>query len=231
MKYPFSLVKKSFHNQEPWFNVLFLKIITIPLTYLIVNFTKITPNIISVLSLIFGILSAYFYFSGNVLLGGIIYFISYIFDAIDGKVARIIKTGKPYGEWMDIAIDRLNLTLISTGIAYNYFLISEDFKLLLLNSFFLGLTFIGSESRYHIDIYKLKNPTKEVDIDFTSKYNKWCKKRGLIKEPISLVEIFLFYLIIAPQFNIELYSCIIVILFLALRIFKQQFFWIHVNKS
>lgn len=228
MKYPYSQVKKSFHNQEPWLNVLLIKYITIPLTFLVVNYTKITPNIISIISLIFGMMSAYFYFSGSVVLGAIMYLISYVFDAIDGKVARLTKTGKVYGAWLDIFIDRINLMLISTAISYNFLIENQDYRLIILNSLFLGLTFIGSESRYNIDMYKRKTNFKEKQP--SAKFKIWCKNKGLIYEPISLVEIFIFYLIIAPQLNIELYTLIIVILFLFLRIIKQQFFWIYVSK-
>ena len=224
MKYSYSSIQSSLHSQEPWINVIIFKYITIPLVYFIVNNTKITPNIISIISLIFGMSSAYFYFTNEVFFGGLFYFISYIFDAIDGKVARIKGSGKPYGEWLDMAIDRLNLLFISTAIAYNYFVAFEDVSLLFLNSFFLGLFFIGSESRYFINLYKLKNSITEP-IKNKSKYQKWCKKNGLINEPISLVELLLFYLIIAPQFEVEFYSCIIIILFFILRILKQQLFW------
>lgn len=228
MKYAYSEVKKSFHNQEPWLNVLLIKYITIPLTFLVVNFTKITPNIISGMSLVFGIMSAFFYFSGSLLLGAIMYIISYILDAIDGKVARLTNTGKVYGAWLDIFIDRINMMLISTAISYNFYLENQDFRLMLLNSFFLGLLFIGSESRYNIDFYKQKVNFKEDSP--RSKFKIWCKNKGLIYEPISLVEIFIFYIIVSPQLGIELYTCVITILFLILRIIKQQFFWKHVSK-
>ena len=225
MKYSFSSIQSSLHSQEPWINVIIFKYITIPLVYFIVNYTKITPNTISIISLIFGMSSAYFYFTNEVFCGGLFYLISYIFDAIDGKVARIKGSGKPYGEWLDMAIDRLNLTFISTAIACNYFVDFEDVSILFLNSFFLGLFFIGSESRYFINLYKLKNSITENSLTSKSKYQKWCRKKGLINEPISLVELLLFYLIIAPQFEVEFYSCIIIILFFILRILKQQLFW------
>lgn len=225
MKYNYSSIQSSLHSQEPWINVIIFKYITIPLVYFIVNYTKITPNIISIISLILGMSSAYFYFTNEVFFGGLFYLISYIFDAIDGKVARIKGSGKPYGEWLDMAIDRLNLLFISTAIAYNYFVAFEDVSLLFLNSFFLGLFFIGSESRYFINLYKLKNSITENSLTSKSKYQKWCRKKGLINDPISLVELLLFYLIIAPQLQIEFYSCIIIILFLILRILKQQLFW------
>jgi hypothetical protein len=196
-----------------------------------VNYTKITPNIISLLSIFFGIYSAYNYTVDNVFLGGLMYFISYIFDATDGKVARITQTGKPYGAWLDICIDRLNLVFITTAIAYNYYINTNDATIVFLNCLFLGLAFIGWESRYNIDYYKLKHNIQIVHKESDSKYAKWCKNKGVIKAPISLPEIFLFYLIIAPSLKLEFYSLIVIILFLFLRIVLQQNFWFNVIKS
>lgn len=232
MKHSYNSIKNSFHSEEPWINIFLLKYITIPLVYLMVNYTKITPNIISILSMSFGLYSAYCYFTGDLTLGALMYFVSYIFDATDGKVARITKTGMPYGAWLDICIDRLNLLLISTAIAYNNYNYTNNVTLVFLNCLFLGLAFIGWESRYNIDFFKLKNniPSKIAKKSY-SKYEKWCKKKSVIKSPVSLPEIFLFYLIIAPLFSIEFQSLIIIIFFLLLRIIFQQNFWLSVTKN
>lgn len=232
MKYSYIQIKNSFHSQEPWINVFILKYITLPLVYLMVNYTKITPNIISLLSITFGVCSAYSYTVGDTLLGGLMYFISYIFDATDGKVARITKTGKPYGAWLDICIDRVNLVLITTAIAYNYYTNTNDINIILFNCLFLGLAFMGWESRYNIDYYKLKHQLSDIkELNKNSSYGNWCEKKGVIKTPISLPELFLFYLIIAPNLKLEFYSLIIMIFFLALRILLQQKFWFSVNKN
>ena len=231
MKYSYNSVKTSFHSQEPWINVFLLKYITLPLVYFMVNYTKITPNLISLLSIAFGLYSAYNYLIGNVLLGGLMYFVSYIFDATDGKVARITKTGKPYGAWLDICIDRLNLVLITTAIAYNYYVETNEMTIVFLNCLFLGFAFIGWESRYNIDYFKLKQNIKGSFAESHSKYSKWCKDKGVIKAPVSLPEIFLFYLILAPILNIEIYTLLTVTLILALRIILQQKFWINVVKN
>lgn len=229
MKYSYSSIKKSFHNQEPWINVLFLKYITMPLVYFMVNFTKITPNIISILSITFGFFSAYSYYIGETIIGGLMYFVSYIFDATDGKVARITRTGKPYGAWMDICIDRINLVLISTAIAFNFYSYSGDVSIIFLNCFFLGFAFIGWESRYNIDIYKIKkNIEVRKETKNSSRYSKWCKSKGLINAPISLPEIFLFYLIFAPSLHVEIISLFIICACLILRILLQQKFWVGV---
>jgi|TARA_B110000977_G_scaffold185281_1_gene249946 phosphatidylglycerophosphate synthase len=231
MKYSYNLIKNSLHSQEPWINVFLLKYITFPLVYLMVNYTKITPNIISLLSIIFGLFSAYNYMLGDVILGGVMYFVSYIFDATDGKVARIKETGKPYGAWLDICIDRFNLIIITTSIAYNVYVISGDVNIIFLNCFFLGLAFVGWESRYNIDYYKLKHMFKDSVTKSHSKYHKWCQKKGVIKAPISLPELFLFYLIFAPIFKIEFYTLSMLIFFLVLRLIAQQKFWLDVLKN
>ena len=217
MKYSYNTIQKSLHSQEPWINVFLLKYITFPLVYIIVNYTKITPNIISLLSITFGVYSAYNYMLGNVLLGGSMYFISYVFDALDGKVARIKETGRPYGAWLDICIDRFNLIIITTSIAYNVYVKSGDVNIIFLNCFFLGFAFVGWESRYNIDYYKLKHMFKESVTRNHSKYHKWCQKKGIIKAPISLPELFLFYLIFAPIFKIEFYTLSMIIFFFSIK--------------
>lgn len=227
----FKEIKATFHSEEPWTNMFIFSYITIPLVYLMVNFTRITPNIISLWSFLFGIVSAVLFFNGFVVYGALVYTISYILDATDGKVARLTKTCKVYGAWFDIFVDRSNLTLITSSIAYNCYIQTGNIDLLFLNSLFLGLTFIGFESRYNITIYELKNNMISKDSNLKiSKYAKWCKKYGVIKEPISLVELFLFYMIIAPIFGWELFAVWISIIMLIVRIIKQQKFWVDVNK-
>ena len=231
MKYSYNSIKSSLHSQEPWVNVFLLKYITLPLVYVMVNYTKITPNIISLLSLMFGLFSAYNYFLGDVLLGGAMYFVSYIFDATDGKVARIKDIGKPYGAWLDICIDRLNLIIIATSIAYNGYVKSGDINIIFLNCFFLGLAFVGWESRYNIDYYKLKHKTKGSVTKSEYKYHKWCVKKGVIKAPITLPELFLFYLIFSPILKLEFHTLSILIFFLIIRLIAQQKFWLDVIKN
>ena len=231
MKYTYSQIKNSFHAQEAWINVFFFKHITVPLTYFVTNHTRITPNVISIISLILGLGSAFFYLNGTLLLAGTMYFVSYVFDAIDGKVARITKTGKPYGAWFDIAVDRINLTLISLAISYRYYENNEDVSILIYNILFLAVSFIGSESRNQIDNYKLKHHYVQKEKREKSAYEEWCESKGVIKEPISLPEVFLFLLIASPQLGVEKITFVIVIVLLCLRLIKQQLFWIDVSKN
>lgn len=230
-RFTYKEIKDSFHSEEPWINIFVFSHITIPLVYFMVNFTRITPNIISILSLILGIASAVLYFYGFVISAAVMYLLSYILDATDGKVARLTNTGKNYGAWFDIFVDRMNLTLISTAISYHYYAEHTSIDLLLYNSIFLGLAFIGSESRYNITLFQTKNNIIDNTVKISmSRYDQWRKKHRLIKEPISLPEIFIFYLVIAPVFGLEIFAVVINIVFLIIRLLKQQKFWIDANK-
>lgn len=232
MKYKYSEIKNYFHNREPWLNVFVFSIITKPLTFAVVNFTQITPNHISLLSLSFGLGSAYCIAVGNIHLGVLLYFISYVFDAIDGKVARIKKNGKVYGGWMDILIDRINLTLISSAISLNYYNNTQDVSIFLLNMLFLGLAFIGWESRYNIDLFSIKRGLEQPkEIVPTGGYAKWTYDLGLDLSPISLVEVFLFYLMVSPVFGWELEAQLFAIFMLCVRLIMQQKFWYEASNQ
>lgn len=232
MKYKYSEIKNYFHSREPWLNVFVFSFITKPLTFLVVNYTRITPNHISLFSLIFGLCAAYFIAIGEVNFGVSLYVISYVFDAIDGKVARIKKNGKIYGGWMDILIDRLNLTLISSAISFNYYTNTEDISIFLLNMLFLGLAFIGWESRYNIDLFSIKNGLEKSKESVPSDgYAKWTYDLGLDLSPISLVEVFLFYLIVSPVLGWELEAQLFAIFMLFVRLVMQQKFWYEISNQ
>lgn len=84
-------------------------------------FSFIHPNLLSLLSLIFAIISGiFFYFSTGENL--FLYFASFFvllngfFDAIDGKVAKLTKKASRKGDFIDHTIDRYSDVFILGGI-------------------------------------------------------------------------------------------------------------------
>ncbi len=67
-----------------------------------------TPNIITTMSLLFGMLSIYCFTQKQFVLAGLFYFISYIFDCTDGHFARkynmVTDFGDLYDHFKDISI-------------------------------------------------------------------------------------------------------------------------------
>ena len=119
-----------------------------------------TPNLITTLSLIFGLLSVYFYYLKNYLVCGLCWFVSYFFDCMDGNFARKYKMTSEYGDLYDHISD------ISVGILLLYFFIKNktvlvNFKiivsiifvvLILLTSYYLGCQeeYTKKENKNHL---------------------------------------------------------------------------------
>jgi archaetidylinositol phosphate synthase len=90
------------------------------------GFSKINPNVLSWLSLIFAIIaSLFFYFSSpefesaNYYLFGAAFFVflNGLFDAIDGKVAKLTNKVSLMGDFLDHALDRFADVFIVGGLA------------------------------------------------------------------------------------------------------------------
>src|SRR5665648_740022 len=87
----------------------------------IANKIHLHPNILTVIGLIMGILSAYMFAIGNLLAGGIFILLSGFFDIIDGAVARNHNSQSPFGSILDSTTDRFTDAFILIGIAYGGF--------------------------------------------------------------------------------------------------------------
>lgn len=83
----------------------------------IISKTGITPNILTALSFISGLISIYFLFSSR-LLFAIFIILSVIFDILDGNLARYTKKKTKFGSYLDDTSDRfVNLLMI---LKYNF---------------------------------------------------------------------------------------------------------------
>ncbi len=81
--------------------------------------TPITPNQVTILSLVIGIVSAAFFSHGThtyTMTAGVLYFISTIFDQCDGEVARAKQMESDFGRVFDIIVDSIVNAAIVIGI-------------------------------------------------------------------------------------------------------------------
>jgi hypothetical protein len=71
-----------------------------------------TPNMVTTLSLVTGIISAYMVHKKNYKLAGILFFIAYYFDCVDGKFARKYNMVTKIGDYYDHISDIIKFVLI-----------------------------------------------------------------------------------------------------------------------
>ncbi|MGB5932579.1 MAG: CDP-alcohol phosphatidyltransferase family protein, partial [Anaerolineae bacterium] len=94
-----------------------------PLTSLLVS-TKLTPNQISLLSFVVGLISGALFAFGSyplVAIGGLTAQIASVIDGCDGEVARLKHATSKSGAWFDAVLDRVADAVIMTGMTYGSF--------------------------------------------------------------------------------------------------------------
>jgi CDP-L-myo-inositol myo-inositolphosphotransferase len=126
--------------------------------------TGITPNQISIISTVIGLVGASFFFNGEyfyLILGGILIHIHSIVDGCDGEVARLKLRQSKYGGWIDSVLDRYVDAAIILGLAYGYWSMTGDTTIWIIGFFALIGSFLNSYTSDKYDsIFKNGDMTK-----------------------------------------------------------------------
>jgi len=64
-----------------------------------------TPNMITTISLVFGLLACYLYYKSYYIYAALAYIVSYFFDTMDGYFARLYDMGSVFGSYYDSISD------------------------------------------------------------------------------------------------------------------------------
>jgi len=169
------------------------------IVYFLVKFlkkTKITPNQITLFSNILRLFAVGFFAFGNTLqiaIGGVLIYFSYVFDVVDGSLARAIKKFSPLGEWYDRLGDQIFYALFFLSIPHGIALRTG------LNEIWMWslIAFAGYESIFIIQEHFKKIFSFGFDI-----IKRERKKRRMIRD-LMLNDFFITHtLAIAAIFNI-----------------------------
>lgn len=107
---------------EEFFDLFFYR----PLAFLLVKAiysTNITPNQLTVISMVFGVIGGFFYSIGNhntFIIGAALILIYNVVDCSDGQLARLKKNGTAVGRILDGIADYLVSFAAYFGIAFGY---------------------------------------------------------------------------------------------------------------
>ncbi|HEU5080266.1 MAG TPA: CDP-alcohol phosphatidyltransferase family protein [Opitutaceae bacterium] len=99
--------------------------------------TPVSPNQVSVVATILGVLSAFFMARGDyvaVLFGAALFQFSAIVDCVDGELARILFKESPLGKWLDIIGDQVVHIAVFLGVGVGLFRAHADAPVLALAS-------------------------------------------------------------------------------------------------
>lgn len=117
--------------RDSWWTVFLVDPLACRLALLVANYTSITPNGLTRLSMLIGAASAVCFSQGRLAEGAILFYASFAVDCMDGKVARLKGTGTPFGLWLDYVGDRIRVACCAFGLAYGQYVENGELDFLL----------------------------------------------------------------------------------------------------
>lgn len=149
-KYSYDDISKMIKPIDAWWCRFIMEPLTIRPTLFIANKTNIKPAHITYLSFISNITSVCFFSFGSCLfliLGAILFELSFILDCIDGKLARLTNSVSEFGGRLDYIGGVLYTNLTLPALLLSQFAFQSKFK-----PFLLGIIYIVISDLQHFKI-------------------------------------------------------------------------------
>jgi phosphatidylglycerophosphate synthase len=112
-------VRATAKPRDAWWTVLLVDPVAIRLVRWWAPYQWITPNRITLAAFILGVGAAGAFAQGShgwLIIGALLYHVSFIFDCVDGKLARVRGTGSVFGLWLDFIFDRLLVLICAAAL-------------------------------------------------------------------------------------------------------------------
>jgi hypothetical protein len=113
-------------SRDSWWTVFMVDPLACRLALFVANHTSITPNGLTRLSMAIGFASAAAFAEGALVLGAVLFYLSFTVDCMDGKIARLKGTGTPFGLWLDYVGDRIRVVACAFGLGFGEYSRSGD---------------------------------------------------------------------------------------------------------
>lgn len=162
--YKYNEIRKD-QSGNSWWEQIILRPIIHKFVWLIANYTKFTPNQITIISFLFGLISAYSFLQGKpfyLLIGAILYEISFLLDCIDGRIARLKGLKSSIGGYLDIMTDIIKYSFIIVCLVYGQYLLTKDISLFLYGYLFIFLELVTVTHKYIISYHTNNKETAKT---------------------------------------------------------------------
>ncbi|MDE3719776.1 CDP-alcohol phosphatidyltransferase family protein [Nocardiopsis sp. N85] len=120
---------RTLKERDSWWTVYLVDPIAVRLVGPVANRTSITPNQLTVVALFLGLGAAVCFALGYrqfLLLGAVLYFLSFLVDCMDGKLARLTGTETVFGAWVDYVSDRFRVLVAVVALMGGQYVVAEE---------------------------------------------------------------------------------------------------------
>lgn len=121
-------------RRDSWWTVYAVDPVACRVALAVANRTRWTPNQLTVSSLVLGMASAASLATNHLVIGAVLFYLSFMVDCVDGKIARLKGTGTPFGLWLDYVGDRVRVVFCAAGLAFGQYSLTGDVNYILLGA-------------------------------------------------------------------------------------------------
>ncbi|GGK55782.1 hypothetical protein Ppa06_11320 [Planomonospora parontospora subsp. parontospora] len=127
-------VRATCKQKDSWWTVFLVDPVACRLALVVANRTDVTPNGLTGLSLVLGTGAAVAFAAGRLAAGAALFYLSFLVDCMDGKIARLKGTGTPFGLWVDFVGDRIREVCCAAGLAFGQYAATGEVAYILLGA-------------------------------------------------------------------------------------------------
>jgi phosphatidylglycerophosphate synthase len=136
---------------DSWWGRFFLDPFSIRLTWLVVNFTRLTPNAVTLLTIPFSLASAALFYLGQpiyLIFGAFLYEFGFLLDTVDGKLARLKGESSRLGASLDIYLDSIGFFVNLFALVLGQYRLSGKAGFLIVGIIYLFLHMVQLLNKY-----------------------------------------------------------------------------------
>ena len=176
------ICQRSEANRDSWYDVNFFRKISIYFTKLLLK-TKITANQTSGIAISIGIIAGVFFVFGNywyAFIGALLLCLSYIFDCVDGEIARYRKSATIAGKYVESMYEYIIYPFIFICISIGLYNLFNNIFILILGiliALFMCWGNIASNLVYTVLVIETKNSTNKIVDKQVSEISENIRKR------------------------------------------------------
>ena len=197
---------------DSWWTVLVIDPLAVPMTVWIARHTGLTPNAVTAIANVIGLGAGLAFLGGMLWLGALLYQVAFLFDCIDGKLARYKRMSSPVGAFLDWMFDRSMDVYAAVTLAVGGWRQAGDDRLLIAGLMWLGLFCIRylMVQRRHVLLGFGREPEESVRQSVARgglgrRWLEFCRRHRLYPVP-SNIEIFLVTFTVFPLLNRPLWG-------------------------
>lgn len=122
--------ERTYKTRDAWWTVWLVDPLASRLVWLVSPVRWLTPNVLTFMAFVLGAGAAACFAQadhGWLIAGAVLFHVSFVFDCMDGKIARLKGNGSAFGSWLDYVFDRLRVTVCAVALMGGQYARTDEF--------------------------------------------------------------------------------------------------------